>query len=152
MIVVVLDVFMRIIGMLVSMFMRVLMAIVMMTDICLVMFGIMRVAMAGFAVVVMLMVVRLGGVRRFGAFGVDDLALHPLAIAAAARVAMPRAAVAISGPSTNGSGMRMNLAPAPIAAPSARMTARRTRVRTAPSPATPKIASKLRRCGNELGT
>ena len=69
---------------------------VMMIRIRLVMSGIVGVGMPIFAVLVvmMLMIVRLGGLRRFGAFGVDDLALHPLAIAAAARVAMPRAAVA----------------------------------------------------------
>src|SRR5205085_8346446 len=45
-------------------------------------------------VVLMPMIVRLGGLRRLKRFGVDDLALYALAIAAAARVAMPRAAVA----------------------------------------------------------
>ena len=61
--------------------------------------GIMGVSVPIFAVLVVLMlvIVRLGGLRWFGAFRIDDLALHPLAIAAAARVAMPRAAVA-AGP------------------------------------------------------
>src|ERR1700742_1420134 len=69
---------------------------VMMIRIRLVMSGIVGVGMPIFAVLVvmMLMIVRLGGLRRFGAFGVNDLALHPLAIAAAAGVAMPRTAVA----------------------------------------------------------
>jgi hypothetical protein len=71
------------------------MRMLMMAEIRLMMFGVMSMAVTGFAVLVvmMLMIVRLGGLRWFGAFRVDDLALHPLAIAAAARVAMPRTAV-----------------------------------------------------------
>jgi hypothetical protein len=59
---------------------------VVMICIRLVMPGIVGVGVPVFAlrVVMMLMIVRLGGLRRFGAFRVDDLALHPLAIAAAA--------------------------------------------------------------------
>jgi hypothetical protein len=94
------SVVMRMAGMVVNILMRMLMTLmVMMADIRLMMFGIMGVAATGFVVlvlvVVLLMIVRLGGLRRFGAFRVYDLALHPLAIAAAARVAMPRAAVAV---------------------------------------------------------
>jgi hypothetical protein len=89
---------MRMVRMLVSMFMRVLMILmVMMAGIRLMMFGITGVAVTGFAAlgVVMLMIVRLGGLRWLGVFRVYDLALHPLAIAAAARIAMARAAVAV---------------------------------------------------------
>jgi hypothetical protein len=94
------SVVMRMAGMLMNILMRMLMILmVMMADIRLMMFGIMGVAATGFVVlvlvIVLLMIVRLGGLRRFGAFRVYDLALHPLAIAAAARVAMPRAAVAV---------------------------------------------------------
>ena len=60
----------------------------------LMMSGIVGVGVFGVLVVVMLLIVRLGVLRRIGAFRVDDLALHPLAIAAAARIAMPRTAVA----------------------------------------------------------
>src|SRR5580698_8485182 len=69
---------------------------VMMIRIRLVMPGIVGVDMPVFTVLVvmMLMIVRLDGLRWFGAFRVDNLALHPLAIAAAARVAMPRTAMA----------------------------------------------------------
>jgi hypothetical protein len=91
------SVVMRMVRMVVNLLVRMLMALmVMMADIRLMMFGIVGVAVTGFAVVVimMLMIVRLGGLRRFGAFRVDDLALHPIAIATAARVAMPRTAVA----------------------------------------------------------
>jgi hypothetical protein len=58
--------------------------------------GIVGVGVPIFAVLVimMLMIVRLDGLRRLGALRVYDLALHPVAIAAAARVAMPRAAAA----------------------------------------------------------
>src|ERR1700733_10951815 len=69
---------------------------VMMIRIRLVMPGIVGMGMPVFAVLVVmiLMIVRLGRLRWFGIFRVDDLALHPFAIATAARVAMPRTAVA----------------------------------------------------------
>jgi hypothetical protein len=91
--IVVVGVFMRMIRMLVNMLMRLLM--VMTIRIRTMMFGGAGVVMNGFAVlmIVMLMIVR-RSLRRFGVFRVDDLALHPLAIAAAARIAMPRTAVA----------------------------------------------------------
>jgi hypothetical protein len=59
-----------------------------------VMFGILGVGVFIFAVLVlmMLMIMRLGGLRHIGAFRVHDLALDAVAVAAAARVAMPRAA------------------------------------------------------------
>jgi len=88
---------MRMVRIVMNMLVRMLMAfMVMMIRIRLVMPGIVGVGIPVFTglVVLMLMIVRLGGRRRIGAFGVDDLALHPLAIAAAARVAMPRTAVA----------------------------------------------------------
>jgi hypothetical protein len=53
------------------------------------MFGIVGVDVASFAVLV---VMRLCGLRRIGSRILDDLALHPFAIAAAARIAMPRTA------------------------------------------------------------
>src|SRR3954453_20929937 len=91
--IVVVGVFMRMIRMLVNMLMRLLM--VMMIRIHTMMFGVVGVGMNGFTVpmIVMLLIVR-RGLWQFGTFRVDDLALHPLAIAAAARIAMPRAAVA----------------------------------------------------------
>src|SRR4051812_45560783 len=69
--------------------------IVLMAGIRLMVFGIMGVAVTGFAllVVVMLLIVRLRGLRRICVFRLNDLALYPLAIAAAAGVAMPRTAV-----------------------------------------------------------
>ena len=80
-----------------TMLMRMLTAfIAVMIRISLVMFGIVGMGVPVFTVLVVLMpmIVRLGGLRRLKRFGVDDLALYALAIAAAARVAMPRAAVA----------------------------------------------------------
>jgi hypothetical protein len=97
MVVLVLGVFMRMIRVFVNMLMRRLVALmVMMIRIRPMMFGVVGVVMNGFAVlmIVVLMIVR-RGLRRFGAFRVDDLALHPLAVAAAARIAMPRTAVAV---------------------------------------------------------
>jgi hypothetical protein len=90
------SVFMRMIRVLVNVLMRLLMAdMVTMIRIRPALFGVMGVVMNGFAVlmIVVLMIVR-RGLRRFGAFRVDDLALHPLAVAAAARIAVPRTAVA----------------------------------------------------------
>src|SRR3954467_8870755 len=48
----------------------------------------------GVSVFTMLVIVRLGRLLRFESFRVDDLALQSLAIAAAARIAMTRTAVA----------------------------------------------------------
>src|SRR3954469_19310949 len=91
-VVLVVGVFMRMSRMLVNMIIRPLMAVmIMMIRIRPMMSGIVGVVMNGFAV---LMIMRLGGLRRFGAFRVDDLALHPLDIAAAPRIAMPRTTVA----------------------------------------------------------
>src|SRR5258708_25646847 len=53
------------------------------------MFGIVRVDVAAFA---MLMVGRLRGLRWIGSRTLDDLALHAIAIAATTRIAMPRTA------------------------------------------------------------
>jgi hypothetical protein len=93
-IVLIVSVFTRMVRIVMNMLVRMLMALMsLMIRTRLMMFGTM--SMAGFAVVLMLMIVRLGGLRWFGTFGVDDLALHPFAIAAAPRVAMPRTAVAI---------------------------------------------------------
>src|SRR4051812_8622686 len=76
---------------------RMLMAfIAVMIGIGLVMAAVLGMAVPVFTVLVIavLVVVRLGGLRRLEAFRVDDLALHPLAVTASARVAMPGAAVA----------------------------------------------------------
>jgi hypothetical protein len=92
------GVVMRMARMVVNMLVRMFMIpMVMMADVRLMMFGIMGMAVIGFTMlmIVMLVIVRLGGLRWFGTFRVDDLALYPFAIAAAARVAMPRTAVAV---------------------------------------------------------
>jgi hypothetical protein len=98
MIMLVVGVLVRMVGMVMKVLMRMRMFMLMafmavMVRIRAVMFGIVGVGVPVFAVLVvmMLMIERLGGLRRFGAVGVDDLALHSLAIAAAPRVAMPRA-------------------------------------------------------------
>jgi hypothetical protein len=94
---------MIVIGLIVGAFMRIVMNVLVrmlvafmavMIRIRLMMFGIVGVGVPVFAglVVMMLMIVRLGGLRRIRAFRVYDLALRPVAIAAAARVAMPRTA------------------------------------------------------------
>jgi hypothetical protein len=84
----------RMIGVIVSMLVRMLMAVmVMMVRIRLVMSGVMCLGVTvAVLMIVMLMIVRLGGLRRVCVFRSYDLALHALAIAAAARVAMPRTA------------------------------------------------------------
>jgi hypothetical protein len=60
-----------------------------MIGVCRMMFGIVGVDVISFAVLV---VMRLRGLRRIGSRMLDDLALHPFAIAAAALIARPRTA------------------------------------------------------------
>jgi hypothetical protein len=99
MIMVVLVMVMLIVGVfmpvIVNRLMRMLMTfMIMMIRLWFMVFGFVRVAMRLAAVVIMLVIVQWGGLRRIRVFGLNDLALHPLAIAAAARIAMPRTAVA----------------------------------------------------------
>ena len=85
-VVLIMGVLMRMVRMLLNVLVRMLMAfMIMVIGICR-MPSIVGVAVPIFTVfvVLMLVIVRLGGLRRFGTFRVDDLALHPLAIAAAA--------------------------------------------------------------------
>ena len=86
-----------IMAMLVRMFMTFM---VVMAGIGVVMFGIVRVAMAvvGVQALVMGALIRLRGGSGVGAGVVDHLALDPLAIAAAARIAVARTAAAVVGP------------------------------------------------------
>jgi hypothetical protein len=84
-----------------AMFVRMIMAfMIMMSGIGVVMFGIVRVAVTflGMQAFVLRALVRLRGDRGVGAGVVDHLALDPLAIAAAARIAVARTAAAVAGP------------------------------------------------------
>jgi hypothetical protein len=84
-----------------AMFVRMFMTfMVMMAGIGVLMFGIVRVAMivVGVQTLVIGALIRLRGCRGIGAGVVDDLALDPLAIAAAARIAVAWTAAAVAGP------------------------------------------------------
>jgi hypothetical protein len=93
-------VFMRVV-LIMAMFVRMIMTfMIMVPGIGVVMFGIVCVAMTfvGVQAFVLRALVRLRGGGGVGAGVVDDLALDPLAIAAAARIAVTRTAAAVAGP------------------------------------------------------
>jgi hypothetical protein len=92
-----LGVFVRLVRVVMNMLVRMLMTfMVVMAGIRRMMSGVMCVAVAVFAMrmIMMFMIARLGGLRWVGTLHVHDLALHALAVSAAARVALARPAVA----------------------------------------------------------
>jgi hypothetical protein len=92
-IVLIVVVFMRMVRVVMSMLVRMLVTImIMMVRIGVVMSGVVRVTGVAVLLIVRRMIMRLGGLRRIHVFRAYDVALHPLAIAAAARVAVPRTA------------------------------------------------------------
>jgi hypothetical protein len=73
----------------------IMIAVIVMFRIGVVMFGIVRMVVPVFGVLMTFM--RLGGLRRIGGGVLDDLALDPLATAAATRIAVARTAATVAG-------------------------------------------------------